>query len=558
MKTTQILITLLCWSVYTFGQVSNKDKAAIDQIFAQWNKPDVPGCGLGIIKDGKLIYARGYGMANLEYDLPNTPTSVFRIGSTSKQFTAACIVLLAKQGKLRLSDNLAKFFPDFPAYAQKITIQHLLNHTSGIRDYLLLASLKGLENDSYYTDDDLMQWLVNQKELNFAPGEDYLYSNSGYWLLGKIVGKAAGMNMALFAKKEIFEPLGMHHSHFHNNHQQIVKKRASGYMPTRKGGYRISMTTLDMIGDGGIFTTIEDIKKWDDAFYKHKVFDQKFWNMMTKQGVLNNGRVLEYASGLMIDKYKGLKTVSHGGAFVGFRAELLRFPEQRFTVAIFTNRGDANPTGMAYRVADVLLKDQLEKQNRQAQGNKSVAKQTPIKLSKKSLEKFEGHYWNDERSYSRKIYLRNDTLRYFRSATSESSLVPIGKNQFKMLVRGDVVVKFKQQKSGKHEMIFVVNGRAIATSSQYIPTTYSKEDIKKFAGNYYSDELDIHYQLKYHNESLQLLINGKEQTSVKPIMKNFFSNPRFGSLQFQTTQNGTIKSFRLASGRVKNLKFVKK
>lgn len=558
MKTTQILITLLCWSMYTFGQVGNKDKAAIDQIFAQWNKPDVPGCGLGIIKDGKLIYARGYGMANLEYDLPNTSTSVFRIGSTSKQFTAACIVLLAKQGKLKLSDNLAQFFPAFPAYAKKITVQHLLNHTSGIRDYLLLASLKGLENDSYYTDEDLMQWLVNQKELNFAPGDDYLYSNSGYWLLGKIVGKAAGMNMAEFAKKEIFEPLGMKHTHFHNNHQQIVKKRASGYMPIRKGGYRISMTTLDMIGDGGIFTTIEDIKKWDDAFYKHKVFDQKFWRMMTKQGVLNSGRVLDYASGLMIDEYKGLKTVSHGGAFVGFRAELLRFPEQRFSVAIFTNRGDANPTGMAYQVADILLKDQLEKQNRQAQGNESTAKHTPIKLSKKALEKFAGYYWNDARSYSRKIYLRNDTLRYFRSATSESSLVPIGKNQFKMLVRGDVVVKFKQQKSGKYEMIFVVNGSTIATSSQYTPTNYSKEEIKKFAGNYYSNELDIYYQLKYHNESLQLLINGKEQTSIKPVMKNFFSNPRFGSLQFQTTSNGTIKSFRLASGRVKNLKFVKK
>ncbi|OJJ21877.1 hypothetical protein BKI52_13490 [marine bacterium AO1-C] len=558
MRTLHVFTLLLCCSVYTFGQISTKEKAAVDQIFAQWNKPGVPGCGLGIIKNGKLVYARGYGMANLEYALPNTPTSVFRIGSTSKQFTAACIVLLAKQGKLKLTNTLNQFFPAFPAYAKKITVQHLLNHTSGIRDYLLLASLKGLESDSYYTDEDLMQWLVNQKELNFAPGDDYLYSNSGYWLLGQIVGKVAGMNMADFAKKEIFEPLGMANTHFHNDHNQIVKKRASGYMPRRKGGYRISMTTLNMIGDGGIFTTIEDIKKWDDAFYKHSTFDQEFWRLMTKQGVLNNGREIDYASGLMIDKYKGLKTVSHGGAFVGFRAELLRFPKQRFSVAIFTNRGDANPTGMAYQVADVLLKDQFEQQKTSSQGNSASATPKPIKLSKKSLEKFDGHYWNDARSYSRKIYVKNDTLRYFRSAASESSLVPIGNNQFKMLVRGNVVVKFNQQKSGKYDMVFVVNGREIASSYQYTPKTYSAKEIKKFAGNYYSDELDIYYQLKLRNDALQLFIDGKEQFATKPVMENFFSNPRFGSLQFQLDNNGKVKSFRLASGRVKNLKFVRK
>ena len=242
----------------------------------EWNKTDVPGCALGIIKEGNLIYAKGYGMANMEYDIPNSANSVFRIGSTSKQFTAASIVLLAEKDKLSLDDNLKSLYPNFPDYAQKITIRHLLNHTSGIRDYLQISYLKGLRDDDYYKDDNVMKWLINQTDLNFVPGEEYLYSNSGYWLLGQIVKKVAGMNMAEFALKEIFEPLKMNNTHFHNNQTQIVKNRASGYVPDNNENFKISMTTLDMIGDGGIFTTINDIKKWDDAYYGTAVLSREF------------------------------------------------------------------------------------------------------------------------------------------------------------------------------------------------------------------------------------------------------------------------------------------
>jgi len=304
-----LLFSLLTLQIQMSAQI--KESKAVDLIFSEWDKTDSPGCGLGIIKDGELIYVKGYGMANLEYDIPNSASSVFRIGSTSKQFTAACIVRLIEQGKLSFDDKLSDLYPDFPAYAKQITISHLLNHTSGIRDYLTLSYLKGLGDDDFYQDKDIMKWLVNQEELNFAPGEEYTYSNSGYWLLGQIVNKVAGMNMADYAKKEIFEPLGMSSTHFHNDHTEIVKNRASGYVPNGEGAYQISMTTLDMIGDGGIFTSINDIKKWDDAYYNSTVLSKEFWKMMTKQGVLNSGEQIDYASGLMISSFKGLKTVSH-------------------------------------------------------------------------------------------------------------------------------------------------------------------------------------------------------------------------------------------------------
>jgi len=207
MRIINLLIAITFINLQTFGQ--STDFSSVDAIFSEWNNETTPGCGLGIIQDGKLIYGRGYGLANLEYGIPNSKESVFRIASTSKQFTAACIILLAEQGSISLEDKLSSFFPDFPSYADTITVQHLLNHTSGIRDYLQLSYLKGIGEDDYYQDSDIMSWLINQRELNFSPGEEHLYSNSGYWLLGQIVNKVSGMNMAQYAQQKIFQPLGM-------------------------------------------------------------------------------------------------------------------------------------------------------------------------------------------------------------------------------------------------------------------------------------------------------------------------------------------------------------
>ena len=279
----KILSLIFAISIFSaYAQSSIPQQARIDSIFSKWDSPDSPGGTVGIIKEGKLVFAKGYGSANLDYKIPNKNKTVYRIGSTSKQFTAACIILLSQQGKLSLEDKLIQYFPDFPAYANNISIQHLLNHTSGIRDYLILARLAGLATEDHYTDKMVEKWLMNQQELNFNPGDEYLYSNSGFWLLGQIVEIVSGVSMAEYAKENIFIPLEMNDTHFHNDHKQIVKNRASGYRPSRKGGYSISMTTLDMIGDGGIFTTVEDLAKWDTSFYGSEIVNKNFWETMTK------------------------------------------------------------------------------------------------------------------------------------------------------------------------------------------------------------------------------------------------------------------------------------
>jgi len=557
MKRQILPLILISISICSFGQI--KESQAIDSIFSEWNKSDVPGCALGIIQDGALIYSKGYGLANMEYDIPNSGSAVFRIGSTSKQFTAACIVLLAEKNKLSLDDNLKSIFPDFPEYAEKITIKHLLNHTSGIRDYLMISYLKGLSEDDYYIDGDVMNWLINQSDLNFNPGEEFLYSNSGYWLLGQIVKNVSGKNMADFAHAEIFGPLAMNNTHFHNDHAQIVKNRASGYVPSGNDGYKISMTTLDMIGDGGVFTTINDIKKWDDSYYNSTVLSERFWDMMTQQGILNSGEVIDYASGLFIDEYKGLKTIRHGGAFVGFRAELLRFPEQRLSIAIFANRGDASPSRMANQVADLLLKENFTNVGVKNQDQKDVKKDEFVHLETNELENFSGHYWNNSSSLARRVYVKNDTLRYSRSETNESKLVPISKNEFKMInVQADVLVKFEVNEQRENTMSFIANGGKPSISIEYMPKVYTKDELLQLSGRYYSSELDVYYSLKPEDDLLMLYINDSKKSSLSPIMKNLFSNDDYGIFEFNNDDEGRLSSFRLAAGRVKNLNFEKK
>jgi len=553
MKNYLLVGFLCCFTMCSFAQLAEPEK--IDNIFAAYTKADTPGCALGIIKDNELVYAKGYGLANMEYTIPNSPNTVFRIGSTSKQFTAACIVLLAEKGKLSLDDNLKSLFPDFPDYAKKIRIKHLLNHTSGIRDYLQISYLKGLSDDDFYTDQDVMQWLVNQTDLNFPPGEEHLYSNSGYWLLGQIVQKVAGMNMAEFAQKELFTPLGMEHTHFHNDHTQIVKNRASGYVPIPNDGYKISMTTLDMIGDGGIFTTLNDIKKWDDSYYESKVLSNEFWRMMTQQGVLNNGERIAYASGLVIGEYKGLKTIRHGGAFAGFRAELVRFPEQNLSIALFANRGDANPSEMANQVADIVLKEHFPKVVMAKSKNEKKEVETPKEEYK--ISQLVGSY-EIEPGIVLKLSVKNDTLRVVQTWNKSTyAIVKSTANRFVIPETDGLTFAFSNVSDGFTQTLTVIQNGQETKAVRKKEVDVSGVDLTAYVGNYYSKELDVTYTFKIENGLLKGRIKDKNVVmdctpiDVDQVLIDF------GLVRFLRTK-GQITGLALDAGRVKNLLFQKK
>lgn len=353
-STSELLIASTATAISTSEAASDSPKTKVDQVFAMYDKPDSPGCALGVIQDGQFIYKRGYGMANLEHNIPITPSSIFRIGSTSKQFTAAAILLLAEEGKLSLDDDIRTYLPEFPDYGTPVTIRHLLHHTSGIPDYLRLSYAAGYGEDGYVTDDEVIAMLASQEELEFEPGEEHRYSNSGYFLLSQIVQQASGKSLREYAEEKIFRPLGMMNTHFHDDHNEIVPNRAIGYA-WEHGRLRISMTNLDMVGDGGVFTTVEDLFHWDQNFYHQRIGGPQFLDRMLARGVLNNGDTLDYASGLIHGTYRGLKTISHLGGFVGFRAEMIRFPEQRFTVICLCNLSVTEPNKLAKRVADIYL-----------------------------------------------------------------------------------------------------------------------------------------------------------------------------------------------------------
>lgn len=401
----------IAFQAYTHTALTDK----VDEIFKQWDRADSPGAALGIFKNGRIIYARGYGIANLEYSLPWSSKNPSRIGSISKQFIAMCIAILAEQGKLSLDDDIRKFFPDWPEYNGVITIKHLLYHTSGVREYLTLVELMGKpEGSGYiYTPNELVRTLSRQKELNFKPGEMFSYSNSGYFLLSEIINRVSGMKTSTFAKKYIFAPLEMNNTHFHDDPNMIVKNRAYGYSPKEEGGFRLDILRLKVIGDLGVFTTIEDFFKWDQNFYDNKLGNgtQNLINVMLTKGKLNNGEILPYAFGLNISLYGGLRTISHGGSAVGYQAQYMQFPDQRFSIVILSNLSNFNTGRIARKIADLYLVDQfLEPPTPRQRKRPKRDRPEPITLSSSQLQKYAGNYYSDELDITYTLDVENNNL----------------------------------------------------------------------------------------------------------------------------------------------------
>jgi CubicO group peptidase (beta-lactamase class C family) len=401
------------WAVAGGSAADDKKIAAVDEVFTDLTKAGSPGCALGVYRDGKMVYSKGYGLANLEENVPITPQSVFDIGSTSKQFTATSILLLEKQGKLSINDDVRKYIPELPDYGQKITILHLLNHTSGLRDYLTLMELAGINTDSVTTDEDALQIILRQKALNFAPGSNYLYSNTGFFLLSVIVKRVSGKTLREFAAENIFTPLEMTHTQYRDDHTSLIANRAMAYDEKEKGvGYSMDVSYFEQTGDGAVHTSVDDLLKWDENFYSAQIGGKAFLAEIQEQGKLNSGKVLDYAKGLGIGEYRGLRTVSHGGSWGGYRAELLRFPEQHFSVACLCNLGSANPTSRAHRVADAYLASLMKPREPKKETKQESAKEKKvISQTAEQLKSYQGDYWSDELGVTYRLGIADGNLK---------------------------------------------------------------------------------------------------------------------------------------------------
>ncbi len=332
----------------------------VDAIFAEFDRPGSVGCALGVAQNGEFLFKKGYGYANLDWDIPITPQTVFYVGSVSKQFTAATIALLADEGKLAFDDDVRKFFPEMPTRDPPVTVRHLLHHTSGVPDMYRVMREHGLTTWNRFSRGEALD-LLTEQPLDFPPGEKYQYSNGGYFLLSMVVERASGKTLREYAHEKIFAPLGMHDTHFHDDPVHIVPRRAMSYMPSDDGGYIQSYQgNFALPGAGGLYTTVDDLILWDRNFLDNQLGSSDFLDVIHTKGVLNSGEVLPYAMAIRTGELRGLETLGHTGSFMGFKAYYVRFPAQRFSTWVLCNMSEIVPERLGLRVAELYLADDME------------------------------------------------------------------------------------------------------------------------------------------------------------------------------------------------------
>jgi CubicO group peptidase (beta-lactamase class C family) len=417
------------------GVETGADNAAVDAVFASWDQPDSPGCALGVAQGGDLVYSRGYGYANLDYDIPITPQTVFDVASVTKQFNAASLIMLALEGKLTLGDDIRTWLPELPAYEWPITLRHMLHHTSGLRDYLNLFPLAG--RDDYYpiSHAQILAMMSRQRALNFPPGERYEYSNTAYMLLAQVLERAGGKSLGEMAKERIFDPLEMESSLMYESLEEIIPRRATGYARDDEGHVRIVHNyNFDVAGDGQLYTTMEDLLRWDD--YLHGGDPPAIHPLMLTEGQLNNDDPIGYAAGVELSEYRGLRTVGHSGSSWGFRTQLVRFVDPGLSIAISCNADSAEPENLAQRVADPYLADQLGPtegdDDPAADEQVADAPSEPRILSDDQLREFVGVFFAVELDATYRFAVEDSGLVVRIEQEPPLEVVPVADDQFEI------------------------------------------------------------------------------------------------------------------------------
>jgi|SRR5579859_199086 len=536
----------------------------VDSVFAKWDRPDSPGCALGVYRDGKIIYKHGYGMANLNDDVPITPSTVFHVASMSKQFTAASIVLLAQQGKLSLDDDVRKYLPELPDFGEKITIRHLVHHTSGLRDQWELLGLAGWRYSlDLITDDDVMSVMTRQKELNFKPGDRHVYCNTGYTLMGLIVKRVSGMSLREFTTKNIFEPLGMKSTHFRDDHAEIVKHNALGYAQEGKDKpFELSVTNFDTVGATSLHTTVEDLQLWDENFYHPKVGSEAFLKQMLEPGKLNSGEVLDYAFGLVVGKYKGLPTVDHAGGDAGYRSDMTRFPEQHFSAAVLCNSADTNPPALVRQVADVILAKEIAVADKTApapakEAAKGAAPATVL-LSAEQMAAYSGMYWNREDDDFVKIVVKDGKLQAEAGSDDPLVLKPFAESRFHIADKpwGDMVeIHFVAASGDKPKRLEQSFGDGKPTLFEAAEAaTPGASELAQYAGAYVSEEIDPVYRIVMDGDKLHLTRLKHKPDTLRPTVRDVFAGD-IGTVRFTRDASGHVSGFTLNAGRIQNFHF---
>lgn len=527
-----------------------------DSVFQPFDRTDSPGCALGVYQDGKILYARGYGMESLEHGVALSPRSVLDVGSISKQFTAMSLLMLQKEGKLSLDDPIRKYIPEMPAYADRITLRRALSQTSGLRDLYVMMGQAGrtFAGDTI----DALRVITRSAEPNYEPGARYLYTNSGWILAAQIVYRLTGKTLAQFAEERIFAPLGMHDTRYLADVTTIIPNGAEGYAPRSGGGFRVARSTYDgaIMGAGAVHTSVEDFGRWLNNYDAATVGGRDIIETMTTATKLNDGSPAKsgpnqaYAIGLSVGTLRGLRVVSHGGSWAGYRGHFLRFPDQRFAVATFCNLTTSGPDSLARKVAGIYLADRMQPDSATA-WTVALAGAPRVEMPAASVRALAGVWRNIERGEVRRTRIVGDTL--FAISGERARLVPLGGGRF----RGEAGTELRfEGDAAAPSRLIVVTTSDTATFTRADTVALTPAKLAEYAGDYRSNEVEATHSWKIEKGQLVLYVNDRRLGVLEPSYKDGFT--RGGSvIDVQRDAKGRITGFVVEAGRVRHLRFTR-
>jgi CubicO group peptidase (beta-lactamase class C family) len=513
--------------------------ARVDSVFSRFTST-TPGCAVGVSRHGRTVLAKAYGMSNLEYDVPLTTESIIEAGSVAKQFTAAAILLLAQQGKLSLDDRVRKHIPELPDYGVPLTIRHMLTHTSGLRDWGTVAAVEGWPRGSrVHTHDHVLDIVGRQRSLNFTPGSEYLYSNTGYNLLAIIVQRVSGRSFADFTRTEIFEPLGMARTSWRDDYTRIVKGRATAYSPAGNG-FRLNMPFENVHGNGGLLTTVADLLRWSANFDAAHVGGPPLLREQVRPGRLTSGREIEYAAGLRVARYRGVPEVSHSGSTAGYRAFLARYPDQGLAVAVLCNHAGADAVGRGHRVADIFLGAAASDRAQP----KTVAL-TPTQLAART-----GMYRDAVTGAPLRLSVRDGKL----VDEGGTEAAPFSPTVFQSSTGGRAVFEVAPDGRTQAMRILQEDGDTLLflPVEPHVP---GPNDLAPFAGTYVSDEAAATLTITHDGGKLFLRQRPAVSLELRPAYRDVFELPTGDVVRFVRDGTGKVTEMSLFLGRVRDLRF---
>ncbi len=549
------LLSVFLFTISMFGQLDTKQLNTINNLFKEWNVPNYPGGSIAIMERGKLMYSRAYGLANLEYKIPNTTTTIFNTGSIAKQVTAMGIVLLQEQGKLSFDDPVQKHIPEFPDFKDTIRIHHLLYHTSGLRDVHGLLALAGWRGEDAIANKDLNTILYKQKTLNFKPGSEFLYCNTGYMLLATIIENITGTKFKLWIKDQVLDPLGMEQTYVEDQYANIVYNKATSY--EGEEAFKTVIPYWGYVGSGNLYSTTGDLLKWLAGFNtSEKPWSTRFKTLL-KATKLNDGTRSNYTLGIRKEEHLGRTMIQHGGAIGGFRAIVRAYPEEELSIVILTNFTKSDIVSKTNAIAKLVLGETKTTVKK----NKTSAKEIKenIKLTYNDLSKFEGVYWNSKEKYGRKIYIKNDTLRYGRNKNNESLLLPISNDSFKMMgVKEEVIIRFKLINEVYNMIVALPNEPLIEFVYHESITQIDKENVIDYTGRYYSDEVENSYTIAKENSGIYYYHIRHGKIKLKQLYKDILIGEwPVNTIEIIRSKKNKVKGLQITNGRVRNLYFKK-